>query len=211
MSFEDIDFSDYESIPVRKARESLSEVMTTVAEAKQRILLTKHGKPVVACVPLNDLSTLVQHDFSELNVFAAAQRTDTNIAKPGSTTKELRGTLAVESETKIDETSQYEQLSTQFATLSNQVHEMMLKFDRLYETQQQTMQTNQPITSSLPTSKPVVWIKDPLMNEVNVFKSVEFREGELHHYDSGQTVSVDLKAWNNPISSYQPTTRTDEK
>lgn len=45
-------------IPVTQARAELADLVNTVGYAGERILLTKHGKPLAALVPVSDLEAL---------------------------------------------------------------------------------------------------------------------------------------------------------
>lgn len=43
-----------------EARENFSEIINKAAYGKERIILTRRGKELVAVVPLNDLQTVLQ-------------------------------------------------------------------------------------------------------------------------------------------------------
>lgn len=45
-------------IPVTEARAQFSELVNRVGFGKERIILTRHGKPLVALVPAEDLADL---------------------------------------------------------------------------------------------------------------------------------------------------------
>ena len=46
-------------IPVTEARAQFSELVNRVGFGKERIILTRHGRPLVALVPAEDLDDLV--------------------------------------------------------------------------------------------------------------------------------------------------------
>lgn len=46
------------SMSASDARQNLPEIINQVAFTKKRIVLTKHGKKLVAVIPLEDLETL---------------------------------------------------------------------------------------------------------------------------------------------------------
>jgi prevent-host-death family protein len=49
-------------IAVTQAREELAELVNRVAYGHERIVLTRHGRPVAALVSQDDLAVLEQHD-----------------------------------------------------------------------------------------------------------------------------------------------------
>lgn len=51
-----------EDIPVTEARAQFSELINRVGFGKERIVLTRHGKPLVALVPADALSELEAGD-----------------------------------------------------------------------------------------------------------------------------------------------------
>jgi prevent-host-death family protein len=53
-----------------KAKDSFSDTLNRTAYAKERIVLTRHGKPLAALVPLEDLALLEQWE-DEADVEAA--------------------------------------------------------------------------------------------------------------------------------------------
>jgi prevent-host-death family protein len=53
-----------------KAKDSFSDTLNRTAYAKERIVLTRHGKPLAALVPLEDLELLEQWE-DEADVEAA--------------------------------------------------------------------------------------------------------------------------------------------
>ncbi len=46
------------TVSTREARENFSDVVNRVAYGKERIVLTRRGKPVVAVVPIDDVEIL---------------------------------------------------------------------------------------------------------------------------------------------------------
>ena len=48
------------NIPTKEARGQLSTIISRAAFAKERIILTRHGKAVAAVVPIEDLEFLEQ-------------------------------------------------------------------------------------------------------------------------------------------------------
>jgi prevent-host-death family protein len=49
--------TDVEELPVTEARARFAELVNIVGYGKKRVVLTKHGKPLVALVPAEDLLT----------------------------------------------------------------------------------------------------------------------------------------------------------
>jgi prevent-host-death family protein len=49
-------------IPVTQARDELADLVNRVAYGDERVVLTRHGRPVAALVSPGDLSVLEQHD-----------------------------------------------------------------------------------------------------------------------------------------------------
>lgn len=49
---------DTVAMPAAEAREKLSEIINRVAYGDERIVLTRHGKALVAMVPIEDLEAL---------------------------------------------------------------------------------------------------------------------------------------------------------
>lgn len=54
-----------EELPVSNARAQFSELINRVAYGKEHILLTRHGKPLVALVPAEDLRTETPESSAE--------------------------------------------------------------------------------------------------------------------------------------------------
>lgn len=57
-----------EEIPVTEARAQLSELINRVGFGKERIVLTRHGKPLVALVPAEILEGLNEGDAAASTV-----------------------------------------------------------------------------------------------------------------------------------------------
>ena len=61
------------SVPAAEARENLAEIINRVAYGDERIVLTRHGKAVVAMVPIEDLEALDRfQDFLDAQAAAEA-------------------------------------------------------------------------------------------------------------------------------------------
>ena len=60
-------------ISAKEARDHFSEVVNRASFGKERVVVTKNGKPVVAVIPIEDLELLEQARKSRLQ--AAMQRT----------------------------------------------------------------------------------------------------------------------------------------
>jgi len=66
-----------EEIPVTEARAQLSELINRVGYGKERIVLTRHGKPLVALVPAEVLAEVDSRAESSPTVLdISAQATD---------------------------------------------------------------------------------------------------------------------------------------
>jgi prevent-host-death family protein len=59
-----------EHVSVREARENFAPLLMGVATASERVVLTRHGKPWVVIVDVDDLSELVKLDDQKLTAFA---------------------------------------------------------------------------------------------------------------------------------------------
>jgi prevent-host-death family protein len=58
---------------ISEARESFSTTVNRVAFGRERVVLTRHGKPVAAVVPIEDLELLESlEDMSDLDEVRAA-------------------------------------------------------------------------------------------------------------------------------------------
>ncbi len=55
-------------IPVTQARDELAELLNRVAYAHERIILTRHGKPVAGLVPPEDLAWLEQRSQEKITL-----------------------------------------------------------------------------------------------------------------------------------------------
>ena len=60
------------SMSAAEARENLSDVINRVAYGQERIVLTRHGKPLVALVPIDDLEALEAYE-DHLDLLAAEE------------------------------------------------------------------------------------------------------------------------------------------
>jgi prevent-host-death family protein len=58
-------------IPVTQAREELADLVNRVAYGHERIILTRHSKPVACIVPPEDLARLEERDQAAANVAQA--------------------------------------------------------------------------------------------------------------------------------------------
>lgn len=58
-------------IPVTRAREELADLINRVAYGHERIVLTRHSKPVACIVPPEDLAQLEQRDRESTQFFTA--------------------------------------------------------------------------------------------------------------------------------------------
>ncbi len=75
LSFEDMGI---EHASVREARENFAPLLTSVATASERVVLTRHGKPWVAIVDIDDLNELIKLDDEKLSAFALEQHKSVN-------------------------------------------------------------------------------------------------------------------------------------
>jgi prevent-host-death family protein len=69
-----------------KAKDSFSDTLNRTAYAKERIVLTRHGKPLAALVPLEDLALLEQWE----------DETDVEAARAAMAEAEEKGTISWE-------------------------------------------------------------------------------------------------------------------
>jgi prevent-host-death family protein len=76
-------------IPVTQAREELADLVNRVAYGHERIILTRHSKPVAGLVPPEDLARLQEQEQEEkretagISYSAAAPRTTPQQAPAG--------------------------------------------------------------------------------------------------------------------------------
>ena len=68
-------------IPVTQARAELAELVNRVVYTDERVVLTRHGKPLVALVPAEEVQS--PHDESDENAAATPLRLSSP-AEPGS-------------------------------------------------------------------------------------------------------------------------------
>lgn len=71
-----------EEIPVTEARAQFSELINRVGFGKERIVLTRHGKPLVALVPAETLLRPGDDDEHEPTVLDLSSRTDNYRSSP---------------------------------------------------------------------------------------------------------------------------------
>lgn len=73
----------YETLPVSEARSGIGPLADDVAYRSVRAVLTKHGRPVAAMVPIADLVALHRSDAQALRAMAAAaDAQDAHLAEP---------------------------------------------------------------------------------------------------------------------------------
>jgi prevent-host-death family protein len=70
-----------EEIPVTEARAQFSELVNRVGYGKERIVLTRHGKPLVALVPAEDLAADEEND-APATVLDLSARTSREASSP---------------------------------------------------------------------------------------------------------------------------------
>ena len=63
-----------DEIPVTEARAQFSELVNRVGFGKERIILTRHGKPLVALVPAETLAALEDARASEPTILDLSSR-----------------------------------------------------------------------------------------------------------------------------------------
>jgi prevent-host-death family protein len=64
-------------IPVTQAREELADLVNRVAYGHERIILTRHSKPVACIVPPEDLALLEEREQAAANVAQARTAPET--------------------------------------------------------------------------------------------------------------------------------------
>jgi prevent-host-death family protein len=64
-------------IPVTQAREELADLINRVAYGHERIILTRHSKPVACIVPPEDLAQLEEQEQERVNLAHAWTASDT--------------------------------------------------------------------------------------------------------------------------------------
>jgi prevent-host-death family protein len=67
-------------IPVTQARAELAELVNRVGYGGERVVLTRHGKPLAALVPASDLDILEPGDSAE--VISATSRIRQGMSEP---------------------------------------------------------------------------------------------------------------------------------
>lgn len=75
-------------IPVTQARDQLAELVNRVAYGHERIVLTRHSKPVACLVPPEDLQRLEPGDTEAITLTSAGQ--PPQIGRPADTAAPLR-------------------------------------------------------------------------------------------------------------------------
>jgi prevent-host-death family protein len=63
-------------MPVTQAREELADLINRVAYGHERIILTRHSKPVACIVPPEDLAQLEEREQESLNLAPIAAAPD---------------------------------------------------------------------------------------------------------------------------------------
>ena len=63
-------------IPVTQARDELADLINRVAYRHERIILTRHSKPVACLVPPEDLERLEQEGQERINLTSAGPHPD---------------------------------------------------------------------------------------------------------------------------------------
>jgi prevent-host-death family protein len=70
-------------IPVTQAREELADLINRVAYGHERIVLTRHSKPVACLVPPEDLARLEEQETPGFSYTPAAPSTSPQPVLPG--------------------------------------------------------------------------------------------------------------------------------
>ena len=69
-------------IPVTQARDELAELVNRVAYGHERIVLTRHAKPVAGIVPAEDLAWLEQRGQERINLTSTGSVVDLRHLSP---------------------------------------------------------------------------------------------------------------------------------
>jgi prevent-host-death family protein len=74
-----------QEVPVTQARDQLAELINRVAYGHERVVLTRHSKPVACIVPPEDLAWLEQRGQERINLTSTGPAGDTLhvLAAPG--------------------------------------------------------------------------------------------------------------------------------
>lgn len=124
-----------EHVSVREARENFAPLLASVATTSERVVLTRHGKPWVAIVDVDDLSELVKLDGKKLDAFALAHHESVNdIIKDHVSTQEEVTHIPETADIKCftDAASEREQtLESQVFELKRQIEELNIEKARL--------------------------------------------------------------------------------
>ena len=71
-----------QEIPVTQARDELAELINRVAYQHERIILTRHSKPVACIVPPEDLAWLEQRGQERINLTSTGSAVDLRHLSP---------------------------------------------------------------------------------------------------------------------------------
>jgi prevent-host-death family protein len=63
-------------VPVTQARDELADLINRVAYGHERIILTRHSRPVACLVPPEDLALLEQQGQERINLTSAGPASD---------------------------------------------------------------------------------------------------------------------------------------
>jgi prevent-host-death family protein len=63
-------------VPVTQARDQLAELINRVAYGHERVILTRHSKPVACIVPPEDMAWLEQQSQQHINLTSTGPVTD---------------------------------------------------------------------------------------------------------------------------------------
>jgi prevent-host-death family protein len=69
-------------IPVTQARDELADLVNRVAFGHERVILTRHSKPVAALVSAEDLDWLEQRSQERINLTAAGPSSGLGLLRP---------------------------------------------------------------------------------------------------------------------------------
>jgi prevent-host-death family protein len=74
-----------QEVPVTQARDQLAELINRVAYGHERVILTRHSKPVACIVPPEDLAWLEERGQERINLTSTGPASDTLhvLAAPG--------------------------------------------------------------------------------------------------------------------------------
>jgi prevent-host-death family protein len=66
-------------IPVTQARDQLAEIINRVAYGRERVILTRHSKPVACIVPPEDMAWLEQAGQERINLTSTGPTTGASL------------------------------------------------------------------------------------------------------------------------------------